>query len=44
MKKTLILSIALLASVFTNAQESISLTLDQAIDYALKNSYSAINA
>ncbi|SDX70292.1 Outer membrane protein TolC [Lutibacter oricola] len=44
MKKTLTITFALLASLIINAQESISLSLEQAIDYALKNSYSAINA
>ncbi|MDV7186190.1 TolC family protein [Lutibacter sp. TH_r2] len=44
MRKTLIIASALLFSTIINAQESISLSLKQAIDYALKNSYSAINA
>ena len=44
MKKTIILFIGILTGVAINAQESISLSLNQAIDYGLKNSYSAINA
>ncbi len=44
MKKTIIICIGILFSIHINAQESISLSLNQAIDYALKNSYSAINA
>lgn len=44
MKKPLIIAFALLFSTIINAQESISLSLEQAIDYALKNSYTAINA
>ncbi|WP_372802642.1 TolC family protein, partial [Lutibacter sp.] len=43
MKKTLLI-IAILSSYVINAQESISLSLEQAIDYALKNSYASINA
>ena len=42
MKKTLLI-IAILSSYVINAQESISLSLEQAIDYALKNSYASIN-
>ena len=44
MKKTIILFIGILTSIALNAQESISLSLNQAIDYGLKNSYTAINA
>ncbi|SFS47029.1 TolC family protein [Lutibacter maritimus] len=43
MKKTILL-IGILCSIHINAQESISLSLEQAIDYALKNSYASINA
>ncbi|MBI9040082.1 TolC family protein [Lutibacter sp.] len=44
MKKTILLLIGILCSVHINSQESISLSLEQAIDYALKNSYASINA
>ena len=44
MKKTILLLIIILCTFHVNAQESISLSLDQAIDYALKNSYASINA
>lgn len=44
MKRTLIITFALFMSLVINAQESISLSLEQAIDYALKNSYSALNS
>ena len=44
MKKILISTLILLVSYMSNAQESISLSLNQAIDYALLNNYSAINA
>ena len=44
MRKILLLFIGILLSVSIEAQESISLSLDQAIDYALENSYAAINA
>jgi len=44
MKKILLLFSGILFSVSIEAQESISLSLDQAIDYALENSYAAINA
>jgi len=44
MKKTILLFIGVLFSININAQESISLSLEQAIDYGLKNSYTAINA
>ncbi|PCH50856.1 MAG: transporter [Flavobacteriaceae bacterium] len=44
MKKIILFFIGMLLGSHINAQESISLTLNQAIDYALKNSYSAINA
>jgi len=44
MKKITLLFIGILISITVNAQESISLSLEQAINYALKNSYAAINA
>jgi outer membrane protein TolC len=44
MKKIILLVIGILVGLNTNAQESISLSLEQAIDYALKNSYAVINA
>lgn len=44
MKKTIQILIGILLSFNINAQESISLSLQQAIDYALINSYSAINS
>ena len=44
MKKIIIIFIGILFSINTNAQESISLSLQQAVDYALINSYAAINA
>ena len=44
MKKSIIIYIAVLLSLNINAQENISLSLKEAIDYALKNSYAAINA
>mgnify|MGYP000876317035 FL=1 len=44
MKKILLLVFGILLSISINAQESISLSLNQAIDYALKNSYASINA
>ncbi len=44
MKKTIVLFIGILASLTLNAQENISLSLNQAVEYGLKNSYSAINA
>jgi len=44
MKQLLLLFIGILFCFNINAQEGISLSLNQAIDYALKNSYSAINA
>ncbi len=44
MKKILLLLIALTLSIASNAQEKIQLSLEQAIDYALKNSYAAINS
>lgn len=44
MKTNLILIIGILFSIQINAQESISLSLEQAIDYGLKNSYATINA
>jgi len=44
MRKLLILFTGILLSLNAEAQEKISLSLDQAIDYALINSYAAINA
>jgi len=44
MKNTILIIFSLLFSMSINAQESISLSLEQAIDYALKNSYASINA
>lgn len=44
MKKILAITFALLISWVINAQESISLSLEQAIDYALKNNYDILNA
>jgi outer membrane protein TolC len=44
MKKTILLIIGILSSVYIYAQESITLSLEQAINYALKNSYASINA
>lgn len=44
MKKIILLVFGILLSISINAQESISLSLNQAIDYALKNSYASINA
>jgi len=44
MKKHLILYIGILISFQTYGQESISLSLDEAISYALENSYASINA
>ncbi|MBT8316733.1 MAG: TolC family protein [Lutibacter sp.] len=44
MRKLLILFSGILLSLNAEAQEKISLSLDQAIDYALINSYAAINA
>lgn len=44
MKKSIIICIGILLGLQINAQESISLSLKQAVDYALINSYSAINA
>ena len=44
MKKIIIITFILVVSYTTNAQESISLSINQAIDYALLNNYSAINA
>ena len=44
MKKSIIISIAVLLSLNIHAQENISLSLKEAIDYALENSYAAINA
>ena len=44
MKKSIIIYIAVLLSLNINAQDNISLSLKEAIDYAVKNSYAAINA
>ena len=44
MKQPLILFIGILFSFNVSAQKSISLSLDQAIDYALINSYAVLNA
>jgi outer membrane protein TolC len=44
MKRTILIAIALLFSIHINAQENRSLSLKEAIDFALENSYSAINA
>ena len=44
MKKIIPLTIVMLLSICVNAQENITLSLDQAIDYALNNNYSVINA
>ncbi|MFA5300402.1 MAG: TolC family protein [Lutibacter sp.] len=44
MKKIIITGIVILFSFHVNAQESITLSLKQAIDYALKNSYATLNA
>lgn len=44
MKKIILLIIGLLLSFHINAQENITLSLQQAINYALKNSYATINA
>lgn len=44
MKKHLILFIGILCSLQIYGQESISLSLDEAITYALENSYASINA
>jgi outer membrane protein TolC len=44
MKKIIIIGIGILFNFHMNAQESTSLSLKQAIDYALKNSYASQNA
>ncbi|MFZ2430373.1 MAG: TolC family protein [Lutibacter sp.] len=44
MKKIIIIGISILFSFTVNAQENITLSLQQAIDYALKNSYASQNA
>jgi len=44
MKKINLIAFIMLFSFVATAQESISLSLNQAIDYGLKNSYAAINA
>lgn len=44
MKKTLIIGLGLLFSLQISAQEQLSLSLEEAINYALNNNYSALNA
>ncbi|MEX1382940.1 TolC family protein [Lutibacter sp.] len=44
MKKSILIIFALLLNINLNAQESITLSLEEAINYAIENSYSAINA
>ncbi|MFD1294830.1 TolC family protein [Lutibacter holmesii] len=44
MKKHLILFLGILGTFSLQAQESLSLSLDEAISYALENSYASINA
>ena len=44
MKKIIIIGFGILLSFTVNAQENITLSMQQAIDYALKNSYASINA
>ncbi len=44
MKKTIIIALVILFGYLTNAQEQYSLTLQQAIDFALENNRSAKNA
>jgi len=44
MKKILIITITLLFTIISNAQETKSFSLKEAINYALKNSYASINA
>ena len=44
MKKISTILLVVVLSFTANAQESISLSLEQAIDYALNNSYAALNA
>ena len=44
MKKHLILLLGILGTITLNAQESLSLSLDEAISYALEHSYATINA
>lgn len=44
MKKIIFIGIGILFSLSINAQESTSLSLEQAIDFALENSYASINA
>lgn len=44
MKTKLTILIGIIFTFQINAQENISLSLEQAIDYALKNSYTSINA
>ena len=44
MKKIQLIIIAILLNLNLNAQEHIALSLEQAIDYGLKNSYQTINA
>lgn len=44
MKKSILLIIGILLSINLSAQENIALSLEEAINYAIENSYSAINA
>ena len=44
MKKIQLIVFSILLNLTLNAQENIALSLEQAIDYGLKNSYQTINA
>ncbi len=44
MKKLLVITLTLLITFISNAQQTKSLSLKEAINYALKNSYASINA
>ena len=44
MKKIIVIGLGILFNFTLNAQENLTLSLQQAIDYALKNSYATINA
>ncbi|MCF6180430.1 TolC family protein [Lutibacter sp.] len=44
MKKLLVITFTLLIAIISNAQQTKSLSLKEAINYALKNSYASINA
>ncbi len=44
MKKTILLAFGILMNINVSAQENIALSLEEAINYAIENSYSAINA